>query len=59
MDLKRTFKFKYSEVEYEGIPIIAANMDTVGTFEMAKSLSKVSWRPVGVRPCKPQLDMPS
>ncbi|XP_054545395.1 GMP reductase 2 isoform X2 [Talpa occidentalis] len=27
---------------YNGIPIIAANMDTVGTFEMAKVLSKFS-----------------
>lgn len=26
---------------YTGIPIIAANMDTVGTFEMAKGLCKV------------------
>lgn len=26
---------------YTGIPIIAANMDTVGTFEMAKVLCKV------------------
>lgn len=26
---------------YTGVPIIAANMDTVGTFEMAKVLCKV------------------
>ena len=28
---------------YTGIPIIAANMDTVGTFEMAKVLCKVGF----------------
>jgi len=27
---------------YKGVPVIASNMDTVGTFEMAKALSKVS-----------------
>ena len=39
--LERTFKCKHSGVTWSGIPIIAANMDTVGTFEMAKELSKV------------------
>lgn len=37
VDLHRTFKFKHSPVTYTGLPIIAANMDTVGTFEMAKA----------------------
>jgi len=40
VDLNRKFKFKNSGVEWEGTPIIAANMSTVGTFEMAKVFSK-------------------
>lgn len=42
MDLQRTFTFRNSKQTYTGIPIIAANMDTTGTFEMAQVLSKVS-----------------
>jgi len=41
VDLKRTFKFHSSNNNYIGIPIIAANMDTIGTFEMALALNKV------------------
>lgn len=37
VDITRTFKFKHSPVEYTGVPIIAANMDTIGTLEMATS----------------------
>ena len=37
--LEREFKFLHSPINWSGIPIIAANMDTVGTFEMAKALS--------------------
>lgn len=40
VSLEREFKFLHSPVTWEGIPIIAANMDTVGTFEMAKALSE-------------------
>ncbi|XP_008401861.1 GMP reductase 1-like, partial [Poecilia reticulata] len=40
VDLRRTFTFRNSKQTYTGIPIIAANMDTTGTFEMAKVLSK-------------------
>lgn len=36
--LERTYKFKHSTYPYRGIPIIAANMSTIGTFEMAKAL---------------------
>lgn len=39
VNLERHFKFLHSPITWTGIPIIAANMDTVGTFEMAKSLS--------------------
>ncbi|CAM9566507.1 unnamed protein product [Lampetra planeri] len=40
VDLTRTFTFRNSQRTYHGIPIIAANMDTVGTFEMARAFSK-------------------
>lgn len=40
VDLEREFKFLHSNHSWKGIPIMAANMDTVGTFEMASSLSK-------------------
>ncbi|XP_066884825.1 GMP reductase 2 isoform X3 [Kogia breviceps] len=42
VDLTRSFSFRNSKQMYSGIPIIAANMDTVGTFEMAKVLCKFS-----------------
>ncbi|XP_028649559.1 GMP reductase 2 [Erpetoichthys calabaricus] len=42
VDLMRTFIFRNSKQSYTGIPVIAANMDTVGTFEMACSLQKFS-----------------
>lgn len=41
MDLYREIKFRNSKQTYRGIPIIASNMDTVGTFEMASCLAKV------------------
>ncbi|XP_055510176.1 GMP reductase 1 [Leucoraja erinacea] len=40
VDLKRTFTFRNSKQTYNGIPIIVANMDTVGTFKMAEVLCK-------------------
>jgi GMP reductase len=40
VDVNRTFKFFHSSLEWSGVPIFAANMDTTGTFEMAESLSK-------------------
>ena len=40
VDLLRSFKFKHSRYEYEGIPIMAANMDGVGTINMAMALHK-------------------
>lgn len=39
VSLEREFKFMHSSHTWSGIPIMAANMDTVGTFEMAKALS--------------------
>ncbi len=40
VSLTRNFHFKYSPRELLCTPIMVANMDTVGTFDMAKSLSK-------------------
>lgn len=40
VDLIRTFKFHNSGKEWTGVPIMASNMDGVGTFEMAKVLQK-------------------
>ena len=39
VDLLRTTKFRNSGQEYTGIPIMAANMDGVGTMEMADILA--------------------
>jgi GMP reductase len=40
VDLKRNYKFKHSKHEWSGIPIMASNMDGVGTFEMAAALEQ-------------------
>ena len=40
VDLQREFTFKWSKKTFKGTPIIAANMDGVGTFEMAKAFIK-------------------
>lgn len=40
VSLEREFKFLHTNTSWEGIPIIAANMDTVGTFSMAKALAE-------------------
>jgi len=38
--LIREFKFRHTKMEWKGVPVVAANMDTTGTFEMAKALQK-------------------
>lgn len=38
VDIAREFRFRHSSEIYQGIPIIAANMDTIGTVEMAGAL---------------------
>jgi GMP reductase len=38
VDISREFTFRHAKVQYHGIPIVAANMDTIGTFEMARAL---------------------
>jgi len=40
VSLERDFKFLHSTTTWTGVPIMAANMDTVGTFEMAKALAE-------------------
>lgn len=38
--LERKYKFLNSKIEYTGIPIMAANMDTIGTFVVAEKLKQ-------------------
>lgn len=40
VNLYRHIHFKNSKKTYEGVPVIAANMDTTGTFEMAKTFAQ-------------------
>ncbi len=40
VNLKRTYKFKYSNSEWSGIPIMAANMDGVGELGVAEKMSE-------------------
>ena len=40
VNLSRSYKFKYSNMDWSGIPIIASNMDGVGELGVAKSLAK-------------------
>ena len=40
VDLNRTFNFYHSPKDWQGTPIIAANMDTTGSFAMGAELSK-------------------
>ena len=43
VELARKFMFRHAKKSFpeDAIPVIAANMDTVGTFDMAKVLAKV------------------
>ncbi|MFA6894810.1 MAG: GMP reductase, partial [Bacteroidales bacterium] len=38
--LERTYRLLNSKIEWTGVPVMAANMDNVGTFEMALALHK-------------------
>jgi len=40
VDISRDYDFLHSKRRYHGIPIIAANMDTTGTIEMARALAR-------------------
>lgn len=39
VELEREFTFLHSKRQWRGVPIIAANMDTIGTFETAEVLA--------------------
>ena len=39
VELKKTYTFYHSNKEWTGIPIMASNMDTTGTFKMHEELS--------------------
>ena len=40
VDLTKTYRFKHSRYEWTGVPIMASNMDGVGTLDMARALYK-------------------
>jgi GMP reductase len=40
VNLEREFKFKHSTIKWTGVPVMSANMDTTGTFEVYNVLSK-------------------
>lgn len=42
VDLNREYTFCHSKRKFKGIPIMAANMDTTGTFPIAKEMTKYS-----------------
>jgi GMP reductase len=46
VDLTREITFCHSKQKFNGVPIMASNMDTVGTFEMAIALAEVIRGPV-------------
>ena len=37
----REYTFLHSKTSYNGVPIMAANMDTIGTFVLAVEMCKV------------------
>lgn len=40
VELERQFTFLHAQSTWSGVPVIAANMDTVGTFRMARALAE-------------------
>lgn len=40
VDISRQYKFKWSQREFSGVPVIAANMDGVGTMAMARTFAE-------------------
>jgi GMP reductase len=40
VSLERTFTFLHSKRQWSGVPVIAANMDTIGTFQVAEVLAR-------------------
>jgi len=41
VDITRSFRFIHTGLEWTGFPIIASNMDSIGTFSMARALARV------------------
>ncbi|MGE5356111.1 MAG: GMP reductase [Deltaproteobacteria bacterium] len=41
VDLERNFRMMHTDTLWSGIPVMAANMDTIGTFEMGLTLSRL------------------
>jgi GMP reductase len=39
VDITRSFRFVHTGLEWTGFPLIASNMDTIGTFSMASALA--------------------
>ena len=42
VEMERTYTFCHSKKQWKGVPIIASNMDTTGTFKMHEALRKHS-----------------
>lgn len=40
VNLEQTFTFLHSKKTWSGVPVVAANMDTVGTFELAEVIAE-------------------
>ena len=40
VELERAYTFLHSKKEWKGVPVMAANMDTIGTFEVAEVLAR-------------------
>ena len=40
VNLERTFQFRHHNTSWTGVPVMAANMDTTGTFEIAEKFSE-------------------
>src|ERR1700752_3760783 len=40
VQIEREYRFRHGAAPYQGIPIVAANMDTTGTIEMALALER-------------------
>ena len=62
VDLNRTYTFRHSQKEYNGTPIMAANMDGVGTIEIALELQKHGLftclvKTITVEDLKPYIDL--
>lgn len=39
VDIRREYRFRWSGKSYEGVPVVAANMDGVGTMSMARAFA--------------------